>query len=64
MTKVEDNGRNEEILITPRTPARTTWVYANADITKAREAIAFCDHWKAVSGSDPLSLSGWLRRDR
>ncbi|HET9258179.1 MAG TPA: hypothetical protein VFO16_23690 [Pseudonocardiaceae bacterium] len=31
-------------------------VYANADLTKAtqaREAIAFCDHWKKVSGSDP-----------
>ena len=28
-------------------------VYANADISKAtqdREAVAFCDHWKAVSG--------------
>jgi len=39
-------------------------VYANADISKAsqnREAIAFCDHWKAVSGNDPpvcLPLSG------
>jgi hypothetical protein len=34
-------------------------VYANADIAKAtqnREAIAFCDHWKAVSGSDPKML--------
>ena len=34
-------------------------VYANADISKAtqnREAIAFCDHWKAVSGSDPKML--------
>ena len=34
-------------------------VYANADLTKAtqnREAIAFCDHWKAVSGSDPKML--------
>ena len=34
-------------------------VYANADISKAsqaREAIAFCDHWKAVSGSDPAML--------
>ncbi len=34
-------------------------VYANADISKAtqaREAIAFCDHWKAVSGKDPAML--------
>jgi transposase len=34
-------------------------VYANADISKAsqsREVIAFCDHWKAVSGSDPKML--------
>jgi hypothetical protein len=34
-------------------------VYANADLTKAtqnREVIAFCDHWKAVSGSDPTML--------
>ena len=34
-------------------------VYANADLSKAsqaREAIAFCDHWKAVSGSDPKML--------
>ena len=34
-------------------------VYANADLTKAtqnREAIAFCDHWKAVSGHDPKML--------
>jgi hypothetical protein len=34
-------------------------VYANADISKAtqaREAIAFCDHWKAVSGADPHLL--------
>jgi transposase len=34
-------------------------VYANADISKAtqaREPIAFCDHWKAVSGSDPTML--------
>jgi hypothetical protein len=34
-------------------------VYANADITKAsqnREVIAFCDHWKQVSGSDPRML--------
>jgi transposase len=34
-------------------------VYANADISKAtqaREAIAFCDHWKAVTGADPKML--------
>jgi hypothetical protein len=34
-------------------------VYANADISRAsqaREAIAFCDHWKQVSGSDPKML--------
>jgi len=34
-------------------------VYANADISKAsqsREVIAFCDHWKAVSGADPKML--------
>ncbi len=34
-------------------------VYANANISKAsqaREVIAFCDHWKAVSGSDPKML--------
>ena len=34
-------------------------VYANADLSKAtqaREAIAFCDHWKAVSGTDPKML--------
>ena len=34
-------------------------VYANADLSKAtqnREAIAFCDHWKAVSGADPKML--------
>src|SRR6266700_5652430 len=33
--------------------------YANADLTKAtqhREVIAFCDHWKQVSGSDPRML--------
>ncbi len=31
-------------------------VYANADISKAtqaREVVAFCDHWKELSGSDP-----------
>jgi hypothetical protein len=34
-------------------------VYGNADISKAsqaREVIAFCDHWKAVSGADPKML--------
>ena len=34
-------------------------VYANADLTKAtqnREVIAFCDHWKTVSGHDPAML--------
>jgi transposase len=34
-------------------------VYANADLhkaTQAREALAFCDHWKAVSGADPRML--------
>jgi len=34
-------------------------VYANADISKAtqnREPIAFCDHWKQVSGADPKML--------
>jgi transposase-like protein len=34
-------------------------VYANAGISKAtqaREVIAFCDHWKAVSGHDPKML--------
>ena len=34
-------------------------VYANADISKAgqaREVIAFCDHWKTVSGNDPAML--------
>jgi len=34
-------------------------VYANADLSKAtqaREVIAFCDHWKAVSGADPRML--------
>jgi hypothetical protein len=33
--------------------------YASADLSKAtqaREAIAFCDHWKAVSGTDPAML--------
>jgi transposase-like protein len=34
-------------------------VYASADISKAtqhREVIAFCDHWKNVSGHDPAML--------
>ncbi len=34
-------------------------VYASADASKAtqhREVIAFCDHWKAVSGKDPAML--------
>lgn len=34
-------------------------VYANADISKAaqaREVLAFCDHWKALSGTDPTTL--------
>ena len=34
-------------------------VYANADVSKstqAREVIAFCDHWKQVSGNDPRML--------
>src|SRR6266508_738924 len=34
-------------------------IYANADLhkaTQAREVIAFCDHWKAVSGADPRML--------
>ena len=34
-------------------------VYANADLTKAtqaREVLAFCDHWKTVSGTDPRML--------
>jgi hypothetical protein len=34
-------------------------VYANADLhkaTQAREVLAFCDHWKAISGHDPHLL--------
>ena len=34
-------------------------VYASADLSKAsqnREAIAFADHWKAVTGHDPALL--------
>ena len=36
--------------------ASTEMVYANADVTKraaATEILAFADHWKATSGSDP-----------
>lgn len=36
--------------------ASTEMVYANADVTKgeaAREILAFADHWKATSGSEP-----------
>jgi DDE family transposase len=36
-----------------------TLLYANADLSKAsqnREVIAFSDHWKAVTGSDPALL--------
>ena len=35
-------------------------VYASADISKTtqhQEVIAFCDHWKAASGSDPEMLA-------
>jgi transposase len=34
-------------------------IYANADVSKAgqsREVIAFCDHWRTVSGTDPAML--------
>jgi transposase len=34
-------------------------VYANADLSKAtqaREVLAFCDHWKTVTGADPHLL--------
>ena len=34
-------------------------IYASADISKAtqnREVIAFCDHWKNVTGADPAML--------
>ena len=34
-------------------------VYANADISRAaqaREVLAFCDHWHALSGTDPTTL--------
>jgi hypothetical protein len=35
-------------------------VYANADVPKAtqvREVLAFCDHWRAVTGTDPAMLA-------
>jgi hypothetical protein len=34
-------------------------VYANADVSKAtqaREVLAFCDHWHALSGAEPTTL--------
>jgi hypothetical protein len=34
-------------------------IYANADLSKAsqaREVIAFCDHWRSLSGNDPTML--------
>jgi hypothetical protein len=34
-------------------------VYANADLAKAsqaREVLAFCDHWRAATGTDPTTL--------
>ena len=34
-------------------------VYANVDVSKAtqaREVIAFCDHWRELSGQDPYML--------
>jgi hypothetical protein len=39
--------------------ARHTLVYANADLSKATqngEVIAFCDHWRTVTGHDPALL--------
>jgi hypothetical protein len=39
--------------------ATHTLLYANADLAKAtqnREVIAFADHWRAVTGSDPALL--------
>ncbi len=39
--------------------AHHTLVYANADLSKATQAgevIAFCDHWRAVTGHDPALL--------
>ena len=39
--------------------ATPTLLYANADLSKAsqnREVIAFADHWKAITGSDPALL--------
>lgn len=34
-------------------------IYANADLhkaTQAREVLAFCDHWRKLSGADPATL--------
>ncbi|MDO8562753.1 MAG: hypothetical protein Q7S25_02805 [Candidatus Limnocylindria bacterium] len=34
-------------------------VYANADLSKAaqaREVLAFCDHWRSLSGADPATV--------
>jgi len=39
--------------------ATHTLLYANADLTKANQAgevIAFCDHWRTVTGRDPAML--------
>ncbi len=39
--------------------ASHTLVYANADLSKAAQAsevLAFCDHWRSVSGHDPALL--------
>ncbi len=39
--------------------ARHTLVYANADLSKATqngEVLAFCDHWRTVTGHDPALL--------
>jgi hypothetical protein len=39
--------------------ATHTLVYANADLSKATqadEALAFCDHWRALTGRDPEQL--------
>jgi hypothetical protein len=36
--------------------ATHTLVYANADVSKAtqgREVLAFCDHWRSLTGADP-----------
>jgi hypothetical protein len=40
-------------------PQTRNLIYASADISKAtqnREVIAFCDHWKNVTGTDPAML--------